>query len=154
MHGTITCHGKTIKRPSRKLTTLSKKFCAIPLRELESLKRSKKTFLDTGVEELTIKIGSSIPLPMTQSPYTVAKNPLHKKIKARVTGLLFYDEDMNHKHIFILLTLLMYTSAIVACMTTSNIALFITFASMSLLAYFTLLHFQQTTCTKPSNQVD
>ena len=90
----------------------------------------------------------------SKSNVNVLQKPLHKKIKARVTGLFFYDENMNEKHVYILLAFIMYTSAIVAYVTTNNVALLITFASMSFLAYFTLLHFQQTACTIHSNQVD
>ncbi len=77
-----------------------------------------------------------------------------QKEKSPVIGLFFYDENMNEKHVYILLAFIMYTSAVVAYVTTNNVALLITFASMSFLAYFTLLHVQQTTCTIHSNQVD
>lgn len=82
------------------------------------------------------------------------KTIITQKEKSPVIGLFFYDENMNEKHVYILLAFIMYTSAIVAYVTTSSIALFITFSSMSFLAYFTLLHVQQTACTIHSNQVD
>lgn len=82
------------------------------------------------------------------------KTIITQKEKSPVIGLFFYDENMNEKHVYILLAFIMYTSAIVAYVTTSSIALFITFASKSFLAYFTLLHVQQTACTIHSNQVD
>lgn len=87
-------------------------------------------------------------------PMHDGKTIITQKEKSPVIGLFFYDEDMNGKHVCIILTIIMYTSAVVAYVTTNNVALLITFASMSFLAYFTLLHFQQTACTIHSNQVD